>query len=81
MKNLEKKELEKLQTLNSDFVKMKTQLGDFELQKQMVFEQVQSIKSQFAALEKKLIKKYGDNTVINLQTGELKEREPEIEKE
>ena len=81
MKNLEKKELEKLQTLNSDFVKMKTQLGDFELQKQMVIEQVQSIKSQFAALEKKLIKKYGDNTVINLQTGELKEREPEIEKE
>ena len=41
MKNLKKTELVELQTLNSDFVNLKTQLGDLELQKQMVFEQIQ----------------------------------------
>ena len=40
MKNLEKTELVKLQTLNSDFVTLKTQLGDLELQKHLIIDQV-----------------------------------------
>ena len=77
MKNLETKELQNLQELNSNFVKLKTQLGDLELQKQLVIEQVSFIKSDFANLEKNLIKKYGENSVINLQSGEITEKEPE----
>ena len=77
MKNLEKQELEKLQTLNSDFVNFKTQLGDLELQKHLVVEQIQSVRAEFGTLEKELITKNGENTVINLQTGELKEKEKE----
>tara|TARA_B110000438_G_scaffold78133_1_gene78272 strand:- start:7127 stop:7363 length:237 start_codon:yes stop_codon:yes gene_type:complete len=77
MKNLETKELQNLQELNSNFVKLKTQLGDLELQKQLVIEQVSFIKSDFADLEKSLIKKYGENSVINLQSGEITEKEPE----
>ena len=77
MKNLETKELQNLQELNSNFVKLKTQLGDLELQKQLVIEQVSIIKSDFADLEKSLIKKYGENSVINLQSGEITEKEPE----
>ncbi len=77
MKNLEKQELEKLQTLNSDFVNLKTQLGDLELQKHLVVEQIQSVRTEFGTLEKELITKYGENTVINLQTGEIKEKEKE----
>jgi len=77
MKNLETKELQNLQELNSNFVKLKTQLGDLELQKQLVIEQVSFIKSDFAYLEKNLIKKYGENSVINLQSGEITEKEPE----
>jgi hypothetical protein len=77
MKNLETKELQNLQELNSNFVKLKTQLGDLELQKQLVIEQVSFIKSDFADLEKNLIKKYGENSVINLQSGEITEKEPE----
>tara|TARA_R110001632_G_C11083700_1_gene388919 strand:- start:268 stop:504 length:237 start_codon:yes stop_codon:yes gene_type:complete len=77
MKNLEKKELQNLQELNSNFVKLKTQLGDLELQKQLVIEQVSIIKSDFADLEKSLIKKYGENSVINLQSGEITEKETE----
>ena len=77
MKNLETKELQNLQELNSNFVKLKTQLGDLELQKQLVIEQVSFIKSDFADLEKNLIKKYGENSLINLQSGEITEKEPE----
>ena len=77
MKNLEKKELQNLQELNSNFVKLKTQLGDLELQKQLIIEQVSFIKADFADLEKSLIKKYGENSVINLQSGEITEKEPE----
>ena len=77
MKNLEKTELVNLQTLNSDFVKLKTQLGDLELQKHLIIEQVQEVRKNFSDLEAKLIKKYGENTTINLQTGEIKEKEKE----
>ena len=77
MKNLKKTELVELQTLNSDFVNLKTQLGDLELQKHLVIEQVQEVKKKFSDLEAKLVKKYGENTTINLQTGEIKEKEKE----
>jgi|GEM_PF-5646445 predicted nucleic acid-binding Zn-ribbon protein len=77
MKNLKKTELVELQTLNSDFVNLKTQLGDLELQKHLIIEQVQEVRKKFSDLEVKLVKKYGENTTINLQTGEIKEKEKE----
>ena len=77
MKNLKKTELVKLQTLYSDFVNLKTQLGDLELQKHLIIEQVQEVRKKFSDLEVKLVKKYGENTTINLQTGEIKEKEKE----
>lgn len=75
MKNLEKSELEKLQGLNSEFVKLKNQIGDLELQKHSLIENVQFIKSEFSKIETVLIEKYGENTLINLETGEIKEKE------
>lgn len=80
MKKVEKQELENLQELNSNFIKLKTQLGDLELQKQLILEQVSIIKNKFAQIEKELIEKYGDSAVINLQSGEITEKEPEKEK-
>jgi hypothetical protein len=32
---------------------------------------IEVIKTQFTEIEKKLIKKYGEDSVINMQTGEL----------
>ena len=69
MKKVKKVELEKLQQLNSDFVNLKTQLGDLEIQKSLVLTQVQNIRVEFAKLEKELLENYGENSVINLQTG------------
>jgi len=75
MKNLTEEELLKLQTLNSEFVASKSQLGDLELQKYLVIEKVQGIRAEFEKLEGNLVEKYGENTIINLQTGELKEKD------
>ena len=75
MKKVEEKELQELQNLNSEFVNKKAQLGDLEIQKYLVLKQVESIRIDFSKLEKVLLEKYGENSVINLQTGEIKEKE------
>lgn len=75
MKSLEKNELELLQNLRVEFNKHKIQLGDLVLQKTLVVEDIQKIKKQFEDLESGLISKYGENSVINLQTGEIKPKE------
>ena len=77
MKKVEEKELQELQNLNSEFVNKKAQLGDLEIQKSLVLKQVESIRIDFSKLEKVLLEKYGENSVINLQTGEVKEKEKE----
>ena len=56
------------------FAKLKNQLGDLELQKQMILENVTDIKKQFKNLETELIEKYGDNCIINLETGIITEK-------
>ena len=68
-KTVEESELKLLQELNSNFQQIKNKLGDLELQKQMVLENVSEIRNQFKSLESELIEKYGDNSVINLETG------------
>ena len=68
-KTVEERELKLLQELNSNFQQIKNKLGDLELQKQMVLENVSEIRNQFKSLESELIEKYGDNSVINLETG------------
>jgi hypothetical protein len=75
MKKVEEKELQELQNLNSEFVNKKAQLGDLEIQKSLVLKQVESIRVDFGKLEQVLLEKYGENSVINLQTGEIKEKE------
>ena len=59
---------------NSTFVQLKDKIADLELQKQMVFENVSEIKKQFKNLESELVEKYGDNSIINLETGIITEK-------
>ena len=47
-KKVEEKELELLQKLNSSFSQLKNQLGDLELQKQIILENVTEIKSNLS---------------------------------
>jgi hypothetical protein len=69
-----KEELEKIQNMNSDFAKAKMALGELELNKQGILNQVNTMKMEFAEYEKMLISKYGQDSVINLQTGEVSKK-------
>tara|TARA_B100000780_G_C21126503_1_gene457276 strand:- start:1772 stop:2020 length:249 start_codon:yes stop_codon:yes gene_type:complete len=73
--NLNPEELQSLQTLTSEFNKIKTSLGDLELQKHGMCLRVENIKIEFQALEAGLTDKYGKDSVINMETGEVKEKE------
>mgnify|MGYP003637677889 CR=1 FL=1 len=77
MKKIEEQELEGLQKLNTEFSNLKTQLGDLTLQKHGICLRVEQLKGEFQNLEKILMEKYGADAVINLETGEVKEKEKE----
>tara|TARA_R110000822_G_scaffold14124_1_gene49853 strand:+ start:225 stop:482 length:258 start_codon:yes stop_codon:yes gene_type:complete len=74
-KKIESKELESLQGLNAEFNTIKTQLGDLSLQKHGLCLKVEEIKTKFQLLENELTEKYGKDVVINLETGEVKDKE------
>jgi|TARA_R110001606_G_C15241918_1_gene636359 hypothetical protein len=77
MKKIEEQELKELQELNTEFNKLKTNLGDLALQKHGICLKVEEIKKDFQSIEMKLMKKYGEDSIINLETGEVKPKEKE----
>jgi hypothetical protein len=77
MSKITNEEMEALQSLISEFEQGKLKLGDLELQKSIIISNIATIKQKFAEEEQKLINKYGDNSVINLKTGEITEKETE----
>ncbi len=72
---LEEAELKSVQQLHTQFSQLKIMLGDLELKKLEVIEDVKHIKAMFQTEEAKLIEKYGPNSVINLQSGEVTEKQ------
>ena len=68
---LETKELETIKDLNKEFSTLKVSLGDAELQKLVIVEKIQALKLNYKDLEDQLIKNYGSNSVIDLETGEV----------
>lgn len=68
-------ELVKIQELNSEFNKAKMAIGDVELQKQQIIRHIEELKLEFSAHEKQLVEKYGADAVINIQTGEVTQKE------
>jgi hypothetical protein len=73
--NLTAEELDFIQKGTQEFTKIKINLGDLELKKQGFISQAEKIMEAFANNEKVLIEKYGENAVINMQTGEVKQKE------
>tara|TARA_B100002019_G_scaffold293026_1_gene318342 strand:+ start:4501 stop:4734 length:234 start_codon:yes stop_codon:yes gene_type:complete len=71
MAKLTKEELQTLNDLNQEFTKMKVQIGELEVQKSTMLQNVSVLRARFAQEEEKLIKKYGEDSVINLQTGDV----------
>ena len=67
----QEKELKSLRDLNSEFQSLKVQLGELSIQKNSVLKRVDLIRVEFESLENELIKKYGENSVINLEHGTI----------
>jgi len=59
MTKLTDNELSQIQELNSEFAK----------------ERMDVIQNEFSKVEKKLMKKYGEDSVVNLKTGEVTKKE------
>lgn len=76
MAKLAKEELEKVQGLVNDFNSLKIQLGDTVITQQALLRKVEELKIAYAQEEAVLIEKYGQDSVINVQTGEVTESIP-----
>jgi hypothetical protein len=72
-----KEELELLQSMSKDYTNAKNALGDLELRKHDVLNDIDAIRKVSAENEKKLITKYGADAVINIQTGEITKKPQE----
>jgi hypothetical protein len=72
---LENDELKAIQSMNESFSKMKLALADADLQKHQIIQAIDELKAKFAVHEKALVDKYGADTVINIQTGEVTQKQ------
>ena len=72
---LTEEELGKIKKMNEEFNKIKRSIGDLELQKNGLLKAVDGLQSEFASHEIELIKKYGQDSIINVQTGEVTQKQ------
>jgi hypothetical protein len=73
--SLTTEELEFIRKGSADYTKIKINLGELELQKQGLIKQAHEIVDAFSNNEKILIEKYGADSVINMQTGEVTQKQ------
>lgn len=75
MENLTKEELNKVQSFLTEFNTLKMKIGDTVLAQHSLTEQVKMLKDEYAAYETELMEKYGEDAIINVQTGEIGKKE------
>ena len=71
---LTKEELGRVQELNNSFTQAKLALGELELKRHGMLQEMDKLRQNFGVEEQKLISKYGADSVINFQTGEVTEK-------
>ena len=74
---LEEKELAELKEAKVALDRYKLAIGALELQKKSLYESVTSLQQEFTQMENKLIEKYGKDSVINMNTGIVKQKTDE----
>jgi hypothetical protein len=77
MEKLTKEELESLQTLVNNYNNVKIKIADTEIAKDVLMKEIESLKTSYVVEEKKLSEKYGNDAVINIQTGEISKEKKE----
>lgn len=74
MQQLTKEELDNIQSMLNEFNRKKISLGDTVIQQNTLMKEIEFLKEQYSKEEEKLIEKYGEDSVINVQTGEIKKQ-------
>jgi hypothetical protein len=69
-------EFELISKINTEYSKMKNALAEFELSKYETFKSIEQLRKDFQVTETELIRKYGPDTVINMQTGDITHKTP-----
>ena len=72
MEKLTKEELELLQGLVTEYNNVKIRIADTFIAQDALLKEIETMKASYIKEEKKLLEKYGDDVVINVQTGEVK---------
>ena len=72
MKQLTEEELEVLQGCVTKYNNIKIKIADTLILQDSLLKEIDLVKSVYMAEEHKLIQKYGDDTIINVKTGEIK---------
>jgi len=75
MEKLTSEELMFLQEATSKLSNAKTMLGDLEIKKHEILSEVSTLKIMVQTKEQELINKYGLDSVINMETGQVKKKE------
>jgi|TARA_R110000787_G_scaffold286388_1_gene404582 hypothetical protein len=75
IKKLTEEELTLLQDLQKEFNQVKLDLGNTVLQQSNLMKTVDVVKEKFQSQEKMLMEKYGADVTINLETGEVTDKE------
>jgi|TARA_R110000824_G_scaffold232462_4_gene420520 hypothetical protein len=78
MDKLTKEELANIQGLVSEFNQVKMQLGDTVISQTNILKKVDELRVSYAEAEQELVKTYGKDAVINIETGEVTEPTEEI---
>jgi len=67
--------------MNNAFNQLKLKIADTELTKEHLLAEVKKLKDSYKLVEDRLTEKYGEDAVIDIQTGEISEKEKnELEK-
>jgi putative IMPACT (imprinted ancient) family translation regulator len=75
MKKIEKSELEQITKTNSELAEIKEIIANIEIQKHQALHNLSALQVEFKNLEDELIKKYGDNILIDIRTGKITKKE------
>jgi hypothetical protein len=77
---LSEEQLKNVQDLQNEFSKNKLTLGDLVYKQSIVIKKIDEVRDQFVKMENSLIEEFGQDSVIDLQTGNVKTKE-EVETE
>ena len=72
---LEEQQFEKLKQLNTTLIHLKLEIGDVEIRKNALLRETDGVRTLMLEQEQELINIYGPDAIINMQTGEVTQKE------